>query len=74
VWYASQPEIKGNSLAQGLLEHFCSQLREEFDPTPLLSMQTSCWDDDTTVYRLAKEILAGKADWLEEGIIKVLPT
>jgi Acyl-CoA dehydrogenases len=74
VWYASQPEIHGNSLAQSLLEHFCSQLREEFDPTPLLSMQTSCWDDDTTVYRLAKEILVGKADWLEEGIIKVLPT
>jgi hypothetical protein len=37
-------------------------------------MQTSCWNDDTIVYRLAKEILAGKADWLEEGIIKVLPT
>jgi alkylation response protein AidB-like acyl-CoA dehydrogenase len=74
VWYVSQPEIKGNSLAQGLLEHFCSQLREEFDPTPLLSMQTSCCDDDTIVHRLANEILAGKADWLEEGIIKVLPT
>jgi alkylation response protein AidB-like acyl-CoA dehydrogenase len=74
VWYASQPEIQGNSLAQCLVEHFCSQLREEFDPTPLLSTQTSCWDDDTTVYCLAKEILAGKADWLEEGIIKVLPT
>ncbi|HET7058709.1 MAG TPA: acyl-CoA dehydrogenase family protein, partial [Nitrospiraceae bacterium] len=44
VWYVSQPEVKGNGLAQGLLEHFCSQLREEFDPTPLLSMQTSCCD------------------------------
>lgn len=74
VWYVSQPEVKGNGLAQGLLEHFCSQLREEFDPTPLLSMQTSCCDDDTIVHRLANEILAGKADWLEEGIIKVLPT
>ena len=74
VWYASQPEIKEKSLSQGLLDHFCTQIREEFDPTPLLSMQTSCCDDDTTMYRLAKEILAGKADWLEEGIIKVLPT
>ena len=43
-------------------------------PTPLLTMPTSCCDDDTTVYRIAKDILAGKADWLEEGIIKVLPT
>jgi alkylation response protein AidB-like acyl-CoA dehydrogenase len=74
VWYASQPEIKEHSLSRCLLEHFCSQIREEFDPTPLLSMQVSCCNDDTTVYHLAKEILAGKADWLEEGIIKVLPT
>jgi hypothetical protein len=74
VWYASQPDIKENSLSECLLEHFCSHLREEFDPTPLLSIRTSCWNDDTTVHRLAKEILAGKAGWLEEGIIKVLPT
>jgi len=74
VWYASQPAIQANPLSQCLLEHFCSQLKEEFDPTPLLTMPTSCCDDDTTVYRIAKDILAGKADWLEEGIIKVLPT
>jgi alkylation response protein AidB-like acyl-CoA dehydrogenase len=74
VWYASQPEIKEQSLSKCLLEHFCSQIREEFDPTPLLSMHVPCCNDDTTVYHLAKEILAGKADWLEEGIIKVLPT
>ena len=38
VWYASQPAIQANPLSQCLLEHFCSQLKEEFDPTPLLTM------------------------------------
>lgn len=74
VWYASQPEIKRNSLAEGLLQHFCSQLREEFDPTPLLSMHSPSSKDDTIVYRLAREILTGQADWLEDGIIKMMPT
>ena len=73
VWYGSQPDIKEQNLSQCLMQHFCSQLREEFDPTPLLSLHTACCNDDTTVYRLAKEILTGRADWLEEGIIKVLP-
>jgi alkylation response protein AidB-like acyl-CoA dehydrogenase len=70
LWYASQPDIKGKALSQPLLTYFCSRVKEDFDPTPLLSLQTSFWDDDTTVYRLAKEILSGKAEWLEDGIIK----
>ena len=73
VWYASQPDIKQQNLSQCLLEHFCSQLREEFDPMPLLCLHTASCNDDMTVYRLAREILTGRADWLEEGIIKVLP-
>jgi alkylation response protein AidB-like acyl-CoA dehydrogenase len=71
IWYASQNEIKDKALVQSLATYFYSHVQEEFDPTPLLSMQTSFWNDDTTVYRLAKDILSGKADWLEDGIIKI---
>src|SRR5207247_9872044 len=58
-------------LAHGLLTYFCSRVKEDFERTPLLSTRTSCWDDDTTVYHLAKDILAGKAEWLEDGSIKM---
>jgi alkylation response protein AidB-like acyl-CoA dehydrogenase len=71
VWYASQKDIKEKALTQSLVTYFCSRIKEDFDPTPLLSIRTSFWDDDTTVYRLAKDILAGKAEWLEDGIIKM---
>ncbi|MGH7233126.1 MAG: acyl-CoA dehydrogenase family protein [Nitrospiraceae bacterium] len=71
IWYGSQREIKDKELAQSLVTYFCSRVKEEFNPTPLLSMRTSFWDDDTTVYRLAKEILSGKGEWLEEGIINM---
>ncbi len=71
VWYGSQKEIKEKELAQSLITYFCSRVKEDFHPTPLLSSRTSFWDDDTTVYRLAKEILSGQAEWLEDGIIKM---
>ena len=71
LWYASQQGINDRPLAHGLLTYFCSRVKEDFEPTPLLSTRTSCWDDDTTVYHLAKDILAGKAEWLEDGIIKM---
>ncbi|HEX5545176.1 MAG TPA: hypothetical protein VFX10_06720, partial [Nitrospira sp.] len=35
----------------------------------LLSLRRSLWQDDSHVFRLAKDILAGKAEWLEEGIL-----
>ncbi len=71
LWYASQKDIKDRELVQSLVADFGSRIREEFHPTPLLSLRTSGWNDDTTIYRLAKEILAGKAAWLEDGIIKI---
>ncbi len=71
LWYASQKDIKDRELVQALVADFGSRVREEFHPTPLLSLRTSSWNDDATVYRLAKDILAGKAAWLEEGIIKM---
>jgi hypothetical protein len=73
LWYASQKEIRDLELVRALVADFGSRVREDFHPTPLLSLRTSSWNDDTTVHRLAKDILAGKADWLEDGIIKIPP-
>ena len=70
LWYASQNDIQDKAMSRQLVEHLCSRMKEEFDPAPLLSLRPSLWDDDTTVYRIAKDILAGKAEWLEEGILK----
>lgn len=70
VWYASQRHVsRDHHLADGLLQHFCSQVENEFNPRPLLSFRQSLWQDDSHVFRLAQEILAGKAEWLEEGIL-----
>lgn len=69
AWYVSQPEIRGQRLCQSLAADFWVQVEELFDPTPLLSLRTPRWDDDTRLFHLAKDILAGQAEWLEEGIL-----
>ena len=68
-WYASQQVVQDQSLRAELLEHFGSQVEEAFDPTPLLSLKQPLWQDDSRVFHLAQDILAGKAEWLEEGIL-----
>lgn len=70
LWYKSQQEVRDKAHAQSLVTCFCSRIKAEFNPPPLLSMRTSSWDDDAGLYRLAKTILSGQADWLEEGIIR----
>ena len=69
LWYASQQVVRDRQLADGLVQHFCSRVKDEFNPRPLLSLRRSLWQDDSHVFRLAKDILAGKAEWLEEGIL-----
>jgi hypothetical protein len=61
VWYGSQKEIKEKEGVQSLVTYFCSRVKEAFDPTPLVSMRRSFWDDGTPVYRLAKDILSGES-------------
>ncbi|MBS0181917.1 MAG: acyl-CoA dehydrogenase family protein [Nitrospira sp.] len=74
VWYASQRQASGNhQSADGLVQHFCSQVEDQFNPRPLLSLRRSLWQDDSHVFRLAQDILAGKAEWLEEGILAWRP-
>jgi alkylation response protein AidB-like acyl-CoA dehydrogenase len=69
AWYVSQPEIHGQRLCQSLAEDFWVQVKELFDPTPLLSLRTPRWDDDRRLFHLAKDILAGQTEWLEAGIL-----
>ncbi len=70
LWYASQRQVsQDHRLADGLVQHFCSQVEDEFNPKPLLSFRRSLWQDDSHVFRLAQDILAGKAEWLEDGIL-----
>lgn len=70
LWYASQQQVsQDHRLADGLVQHFCSQVEDEFNPKPLLSFRRSLWQDDSHVFRLAQDILAGKAEWLEDGIV-----
>jgi alkylation response protein AidB-like acyl-CoA dehydrogenase len=70
LWYASQQQVsRDHQLADELLQHFCSQVEDQFNPKPLLSFRRSLWQDDSHVFRLAQDILAGRAAWLEEGIL-----
>jgi alkylation response protein AidB-like acyl-CoA dehydrogenase len=74
LWYASQPAVRNRQLADELVQHFCSQVREAFHPAPLLSLQQPSWEDDSQVFHLAQDILAGKGEWLEDGILPWHPT
>lgn len=69
LWYASQPVVRNHRLTDGLVQHFCSQVEDAFHPTPLLSLRQPLWEDDSRVFCLAQDILAGKAEWLEDGIL-----
>ena len=73
LWYAAQPSIRERALCRDLVDSFCSRVKDDFRPRPLLSLRTSVWDNDTIVYRMAKDILAGRAEWLEDGILKTTP-
>lgn len=74
LWYASQPAVRDRQPADQLVRHFCSQVKEAFHPTPLLSLSRPLWEDDSQVFHLAQDILAGKGEWLEDGILPWHPT
>lgn len=69
LWYKSRPEQRGKAHMERLVSYFCSRTSAAFNPEPLLSWRTPLWDDDSKLYSLAKAILSGQVDWLEEGII-----
>lgn len=69
LWYKSQEELRDKAHIESLVTYFCSRTSAAFNPVPLLSLRTSSWDDDTSLYPLAKAILSGQAEWLEAGIV-----
>ena len=69
LWYKSRQEQRGKPHLDQLVSYFCSRTSAAFNPEPLLSVRTSSWDDDSKLYPLAKAILSGQVEWLEEGII-----
>ena len=69
LWYKSRQEQRGKPHLDQLVSYFCSRTSAAFNPEPLLSVRTSSWDDDSNLYPLAKAILSGHVEWLEEGII-----
>ena len=70
LWYKSREPLQDRPHIQSLVTYFCSKVKGEFNPAPLLSWRTSWWDDDAHVYALAKAVVSGRLDWLEEGIIR----
>ncbi len=74
LWYASQPAVRDRQLTDELVQHFCSQVEDAFHPTPLLSLHRAFWEDDSQVFHVAQDILAGKGEWLEDGILPWHPT
>ncbi|MGC3976243.1 MAG: acyl-CoA dehydrogenase family protein [Nitrospira sp.] len=69
LWYKSRQEQRGKAHLENLVRYFCSRTSAAFNPEPLLSLRRSSWDDDSTLHPLAKAILSGQVEWLEEGII-----
>lgn len=69
VWHASQPAVRDRQLADMLVQHFYSQVKEAFHPAPLLSPNRLLLEDDSQVFHLAQDILAGKGEWPEDGIL-----
>lgn len=69
LWYKSRHEQRDKAHIQGLVNCFCARTSAAFNPEPLLSLHTPSWDDDSSLYPLAKAILSGELGWLEAGII-----
>ncbi len=70
LWYKSREPLGDQAHVESVVTYFCSRVKADFHPSPLLSCQTSWWDDDTHVYALAKAIVSGRLEWLEQGIIR----
>lgn len=72
AWYASLPEIQKRPLSRELATFFFHEARSALYP-PHYSLEKRALENttDSDVYEIVKQILDGKADWLEEGIIKI---
>ncbi len=71
AWYASLPEIQKRPLSHELAKFFFQEARGAMYPPHSLAKRTLKSTKDSDIYEVAKQILDDKADWLEEGILKI---
>ena len=57
---------------QDLVDYFCQDMTDRLCPPSSLAGRIRRHKKDSVVYRLAKMLMSGQYDWLEEGIIPVL--
>jgi hypothetical protein len=72
LWYANQPEMRTKPGIQDLVDYFCQDMADRLCPPSSLAGRIRRHKKDSVVYRLAKMLMSGQYDWLEEGIIPVL--
>jgi alkylation response protein AidB-like acyl-CoA dehydrogenase len=72
LWYANQPEMRMKPGIQDLVDYFCQDMADRLCPPSSLAGRIRRHKKDSVVYRLAKMLMSGQYDWLEEGIIPVL--
>ncbi len=71
IWYVSLPEVEKRPLAIELAKFFAREVVEKISPPATLKERTLKSTKDSEVYALAKRLLAGDAEWLEDGIMKI---
>ncbi len=71
AWYASLPEIQKRPLSNELAQFFFQEARDAMYPKHSLAERALKSTKDSDIYEIVKNILDGKADWLEEGILKI---
>lgn len=74
IWYANQPEMRTKPGIQELVDYFCQDMADRLCPPSSLAGRIRKHKKDSIVYHLAKALMSGKYDWLEEGIVSSTPT
>jgi alkylation response protein AidB-like acyl-CoA dehydrogenase len=71
-WYASQPEVRGKPGLLDLTTYLWHDTVEKLHAASSMKRGISRHTKDTAVYMLAKRIMSGEYEWLEEGTMPLL--
>ena len=72
IWYASRPEMRTKPGIFDLATYFCQDMAEQLYPASSPTGRIRGHMKDTTVYNLAKRIMNGEYEWIEDGIVPLL--
>lgn len=72
LWYASQPEMRTKPGIAELADYFCRDMAEKLYPASSPIARIRGHRKDRTVYSIAKKIMQGEYEWLEEGILPLV--